>query len=62
MPVTLVGVNLNGKVNDITIVHVGIMDLSKVQPILFIMHDRSDWRLEQQFATAWSVRQASKSH
>lgn len=33
----------------------GIIDFAKVRPILFIMNDKSYWRLGEQFAKAWSV-------
>lgn len=33
----------------------GAVDLSRVQPILFSMHDKSYWALGAQFAKAWSV-------
>lgn len=33
----------------------GVVDFSKVQPILFVMNDRSYWKLGPQFAKAWSI-------
>ena len=33
----------------------GVVDFSKVQPILFVMSDRSYWRLGERFAKAWHV-------
>lgn len=33
----------------------GVVDLSKVHPILFVMNDRSYWRLAERFAKAWSI-------
>jgi flavin reductase (DIM6/NTAB) family NADH-FMN oxidoreductase RutF len=33
----------------------GIVDFGKVQPILFVMNDRSYWRLGNKFAKAWDV-------
>jgi flavin reductase (DIM6/NTAB) family NADH-FMN oxidoreductase RutF len=33
----------------------GIVDFEKVQPILFVMNDRSYWRLGSKFAKAWDV-------
>ena len=32
-----------------------VVDFSKVQPILFIMNDRSYWKLGERFADAWSI-------
>ncbi|HEX9908973.1 MAG TPA: flavin reductase family protein [Thermoplasmata archaeon] len=31
------------------------VDFEKLRPILFIMHDRSYWKLGERFAKAWSV-------
>ncbi|MBI2906907.1 MAG: flavin reductase family protein [Chloroflexi bacterium] len=33
----------------------GVVDFSKVNPILFVMNDRSYWKLAERFARAWSV-------
>lgn len=33
----------------------GIVDLAKVEPILFAMNDRSYWKLGERFAKAWSI-------
>jgi flavin reductase (DIM6/NTAB) family NADH-FMN oxidoreductase RutF len=33
----------------------GVVDFSKVQPILFVMNDRSYWKLGSKFAKAWDV-------
>jgi len=33
----------------------GIVDLEKVQPILFAMHDRSYWSLGKKLAKAWNI-------
>ncbi len=33
----------------------GVVDFSKVQPILFVMNDRSYWSLGKKFAKAWSA-------
>ncbi len=33
----------------------GNVDFSKVRPILFVMNDRSYWKLGEKFAKAWSV-------
>jgi flavin reductase (DIM6/NTAB) family NADH-FMN oxidoreductase RutF len=33
----------------------GIVDLEKVQPILFIMNDRSYWNIGKKLAKAWSI-------
>jgi flavin reductase (DIM6/NTAB) family NADH-FMN oxidoreductase RutF len=33
----------------------GIVDLAKVDPILFAMNDRSYWKLGGRFAKAWSI-------
>jgi flavin reductase (DIM6/NTAB) family NADH-FMN oxidoreductase RutF len=33
----------------------GIVDFEKVQPILFVMNDRSYWRLGSRFAKAWEI-------
>ena len=38
-----------------------VVDLSKVQPILFVMIDRSYWKLGQQFAKAWSIGKKVKN-
>jgi flavin reductase (DIM6/NTAB) family NADH-FMN oxidoreductase RutF len=33
----------------------GVVDFGKVQPILFVMNDRSYWKLGNKFAKAWDV-------
>jgi flavin reductase (DIM6/NTAB) family NADH-FMN oxidoreductase RutF len=33
----------------------GTVDFSKVQPILFVMNDRSYWTLGKKFAKAWNI-------
>ncbi len=33
----------------------GILDFEKVQPILFVMNDRSYWRLGKKLAKAWGI-------
>lgn len=33
----------------------GVVDFSKVNPILFVMNDKSYWRLGERFAKAWSI-------
>lgn len=33
----------------------GVLDFSKVQPVLFVMNDKSYWRLGERLARAWSV-------
>jgi flavin reductase (DIM6/NTAB) family NADH-FMN oxidoreductase RutF len=33
----------------------GIVDFGKVQPILFVMNDRSYWKLGDKFAIAWDI-------
>jgi flavin reductase (DIM6/NTAB) family NADH-FMN oxidoreductase RutF len=33
----------------------GVVDFSKVDPILFVMNDRSYWNLGQRIAKAWQV-------
>lgn len=33
----------------------GVIDLSKVDPILFVMHDKGYWKLGQPFAKAWDA-------
>ena len=38
----------------------GVIDMAKVDPILFAMGDKSYWRLGEQFAKAWDVGKALK--
>ena len=38
----------------------GVVDLSRVQPILFAMNDRSYWRIGERFARAWQAGKALK--
>jgi flavin reductase (DIM6/NTAB) family NADH-FMN oxidoreductase RutF len=33
----------------------GVVDFGKVQPVLFVMNDRSYWKLGNKFAKAWNV-------
>jgi flavin reductase (DIM6/NTAB) family NADH-FMN oxidoreductase RutF len=33
----------------------GVVDFSKVQPILFVMNDKSYWKLGERLARAWHV-------
>ena len=33
----------------------GVADFSKVRPVLFVMNDKSYWKLGEQFATAWNI-------
>jgi flavin reductase (DIM6/NTAB) family NADH-FMN oxidoreductase RutF len=33
----------------------GVVDFEKVEPILFVMNDRSYWKLGKRFANAWNV-------
>ncbi len=40
---------------DETILADKVVDFEKVQPILFVMNDRSYWRLGKRFAKAWSI-------
>ncbi len=40
----------------------GIVDFSKIQPILFVMNDRSYWKLGERFAKAWNIGNELKSH
>jgi flavin reductase (DIM6/NTAB) family NADH-FMN oxidoreductase RutF len=40
----------------------GIVDFSKIQPILFVMNDRSYWKLGDRFAKAWNIGNELKSH
>ena len=46
---------------DETLLTEGVVDFSKVQPILFVMNDRSYWRLGEQFAKAWSIGKELKT-
>jgi hypothetical protein len=32
-----------------------VVDYGKVQPILFVMSDRSYWKLGERFAKAWHI-------
>jgi hypothetical protein len=38
------------------------VDFAKVQPTLFVMNDRSYWKLGERFAKAWSVGSELKTH
>jgi flavin reductase (DIM6/NTAB) family NADH-FMN oxidoreductase RutF len=33
----------------------GVVDFSKVQPLLFVMNDTSYWTIGKQFAKAWNI-------
>jgi flavin reductase (DIM6/NTAB) family NADH-FMN oxidoreductase RutF len=38
----------------------GVVDFCRVQPILFVMNDRSYWRIGDRFAKAWQAGKALK--
>jgi flavin reductase (DIM6/NTAB) family NADH-FMN oxidoreductase RutF len=38
----------------------GVVDVSKIRPILFVMNDKSYWELGKRFARAWHVGKALK--
>ena len=38
----------------------GVVDFARVQPILFVMNDRSYWTLGERFARAWDAGKALK--
>lgn len=40
---------------DESVLKEGVVDLNKVQPILFAMHDRSYWSLGNKIGKAWSI-------
>ena len=40
---------------DTTVLTDGVVDFSKVKPILFVMNDRSYWKLGEKFAKAWDI-------
>ena len=40
---------------DESILTEGVVDFEKVQPILFVMNDRSYWKLGNKLARAWDV-------
>ena len=40
----------------------GVVDFSKVHPILFAMNDRSYWKLGERFAKAWNIGKELKPH
>ena len=40
---------------DETVLTKGVVDFGKVQPILFVMNDRSYWKLGEKLAKAWHV-------
>jgi len=46
---------------DETVLTHGIVDFEKVQPILFVMNDRSYWKLGSRFADAWNVGKTLKT-
>ena len=39
----------------------GVVDFSKVRPILFAMNDRGYWKLGERFAQAWRIGKELKS-
>jgi flavin reductase (DIM6/NTAB) family NADH-FMN oxidoreductase RutF len=40
----------------------GVVDFSKVKPILFVMNDRSYWKLGSRLARAWNVGKKFKQN
>ena len=36
----------------------GVVDFSRVNPILFVMNDRSYWQIGERFAKAWQAGKA----
>jgi hypothetical protein len=38
----------------------GIVDVGKVQPILFVMNDRSYWKIGGKIGEAWSIGKSLK--
>jgi flavin reductase (DIM6/NTAB) family NADH-FMN oxidoreductase RutF len=40
----------------------GVVDFSKVRPILFAMNDRSYWKLGERLAKAWNIGKELKPH
>ncbi len=40
---------------DETVLTDGVVDFGKVQPILFVMNDRSYWKIGSKFAKAWDI-------
>jgi flavin reductase (DIM6/NTAB) family NADH-FMN oxidoreductase RutF len=46
---------------DDTVLKDGVVDFSKVQPILFAMSDRSYWKLGERFAKAWHIGKKLKT-
>ena len=40
----------------------GGIDLGKIRPFLFSMHDRSYWKLGEPFAKAWHVGKGLEPH
>jgi len=39
----------------------GIVDFAKIQPILFVMNDKSYWKLGERFAKAWDIGKELKT-
>lgn len=39
----------------------GVVDMAKVRPILFVMNDRSYWKLGRRFAQAWHIGKGYKA-
>ena len=46
---------IEGTYCDESVLTDGVVDFEKVQPILFVMNDRSYWKLGSRFAKAWNV-------
>jgi flavin reductase (DIM6/NTAB) family NADH-FMN oxidoreductase RutF len=40
---------------DDTVLSNGVVDVGKVQPILFVMNDKSYWKVGGKFAKAWDI-------
>ena len=38
----------------------GVLDFAKVRPFLFVMNDKSYWRLGERFAKAWDIGKGVK--
>jgi len=46
---------------DESVLTAGVLDFGKVQPLLFVMNDRSYWKLGDKFAKAWDIGKTLKS-
>ena len=46
---------------DASVLTGGVLDFEKVQPLLFVMNDRSYWKLGNKFAKAWDIGKTRKS-